>query len=144
MMYIEEPNDFKKEIEVVGCYIQHDGEFVLLLRHAHKTNGDRFGVPAGKIDSGESPLQAMHREIREETGLDIPEEKLEYFELRYVRNEGHDFIYHMFSTNLDERPQIRINDYEHKDFIWTTPARALQMPDLMHDLDECIRIFYHI
>lgn len=42
----------------------------LLLIRTHKW-GDRWGVPGGKVDWGESLLQAVHREVREETALDL-------------------------------------------------------------------------
>src|SRR5258708_4502108 len=109
MMYKDQPADFKKEIDVVGCYIQCDGKILLLHRQAQKTNGNTWGMPAGKIDLGESISQAMEREIREETGLEIPESALTYFDSRYVRNQGHDLIYHMFSTKLDQSPEITLS-----------------------------------
>jgi len=37
MIFKEAPADFKKEIDVVGCYVEHDGNFVLLHRQPHKT-----------------------------------------------------------------------------------------------------------
>ncbi len=42
----------------------------LLLIRTHKW-GDRWGVPGGKVDWGESLLQAVHREVHEETGLEL-------------------------------------------------------------------------
>lgn len=73
MIFQEAPIDFNKEIDVVGCYVQYDGKFVLLHRQPHKTNGNRLGLPAGKVDPGETVHRAMSREIKEETGLDISE-----------------------------------------------------------------------
>jgi 8-oxo-dGTP pyrophosphatase MutT (NUDIX family) len=45
-----------------------DGSKILLL-HGGRWNDCQF--PKGHVDSGESALQAMHREIKEETGLDV-------------------------------------------------------------------------
>jgi 8-oxo-dGTP pyrophosphatase MutT (NUDIX family) len=43
-----------------------------ILSVSRKTNLSDFNLPGGKIDStDESPLQALFREVMEETGLDI-------------------------------------------------------------------------
>ena len=43
------------------------GDQVLLVR---KTYGERWDIPGGYVDRGESPAQACRRELREELGLD--------------------------------------------------------------------------
>ena len=45
------------------------GEEVLLTHQAEPV--PEFQLPGGGIDPGESPLQALHREVREETGWSI-------------------------------------------------------------------------
>lgn len=143
MIFREPPADFDKSMEIVACYVEHGGEFILLHRHPHKSNGNRWGLPAGKVDSGETKHQAMAREIREETGLEISEEKLNYFDSLYVRHEGRDFFYHMFSTALEHKPDVVISPKEHKAYIWTSPRDSLGM-DLIFDLDECTKLFYQL
>jgi 8-oxo-dGTP pyrophosphatase MutT (NUDIX family) len=43
-----------------------DGGKILLVR---KTYGDRWDIPGGYVDHGESPASACEREVREELGL---------------------------------------------------------------------------
>ncbi|MFZ2682024.1 MAG: NUDIX hydrolase [Patescibacteria group bacterium] len=143
MIFQEAPKDFNKEIDVVGCYVQHDGKFVLLHRQPHKTNGNKLGLPAGKVDPGETIHRAMSREIKEETGLDISEEDLEHIGTVFVRNEGHDIGYHMFIARLSTQPEIIVNLKEHQAYVWVSPIEALKL-DLIHDLDECIKTYYEL
>jgi 8-oxo-dGTP diphosphatase len=141
MIFREPPVDFKKQLDVVGCYVMHDDRFLMLHRHAHKSDGDRWGLPAGKRD-GEEPLaEAMRRELREETGIDILESDLHFFDSVAVRHAGPDIEYHMFSVEMPEQPGIRLSEGEHRDFRWVTPEEALSML-LVHDQDECIRLFF--
>ena len=108
MIYSTEPAGFKRGIDVVGCYIEHAGTFLLLYRQPHKPNGNKWGMPAGKVDIGETKNQAMIREVREETGIEIAEADLQYFDSVFVQHEGTDFIYHMFSVQLIEQPKLRL------------------------------------
>lgn len=40
-----------------------------ILCVSRKNNPEDFGLPGGKIESGEEPVDALHRELEEETGL---------------------------------------------------------------------------
>ncbi len=141
MIYKSLPREFHKKFEVVSCFIEYKGDILLLHRQNHKPEGDMWGVPAGKIDEGETILEAMVREMREETGLKILPGNLTYFNKVFVKFPEYDFVYHMFSMPLREKPEIKINKDEHKDFTWTSPKNALSM-NLMRDLDSCIKLFY--
>lgn len=143
MIFKEAPADFKKEIDVVACYVEFDGKFILLERLPHKTNAGKLGLPAGKVDAGESIEDAMCREIREETGIVVPKDTLKYLGELFVRNEGHDIHYHTFSTALDTEPVISISPSEHQSFVWISPSDSLNL-NLIHDLDECTKLFYKL
>ena len=135
--------DFNKKADVVACYAQFDGKFVMLQRQGHKSSPNQWGLPAGKVDEGETISQAMKREIMEETGIELAESDLHYFDSLYVRNLGTDIYYHMFSVNLNALPKVVINSAEHKDFNWFTPEESLKL-DLVHDLGDCTKLFYGI
>jgi len=48
-----------------------DNGAVLLARRAHDPDKGKWDVPGGFLEEGEPPLDALRRELREETGLEI-------------------------------------------------------------------------
>ena len=134
------PESFSPRFEVVSCFLENKGEILLLQRRNEKSQGGRWGPPAGKIDAGETAEQALVREIEEETELKIPESSLKFFDKVYVRYPDYDFIYHMYHVELDEWPEVKIHTGEHKGFQWVSPWEALNTK-LVDDQDECTRMF---
>ncbi len=143
MIHKAEPKGFNPRFTVVGCFVEHDDRILLLKRQGHKPQGNRWGVPAGKTNKGEDHLETMIREINEETGLGVDKSDVSFFDRVYVRCSSYDFVYHMFHVKLDNENDIKINISEHKEFRWTCPKNALEMP-LIHDLGACIKLFYNI
>ncbi len=64
-----------KRIEVVAAIIRKDGK-IFATQRGYGDFKDWWEFPGGKIESGESPEQALVREIREELSTDIIIEKL--------------------------------------------------------------------
>ena len=144
MIHEKEPKNFNPVYEVVACFLERDKKILLLHRQDNKSEGNKWGLPAGKVDDGEDIFEAIVREIKEETGLNISKENISHFKKIYVRYPEYDFIYHMFHTNLedlDKTPKVIINLKEHKDFRWAEIERASEIP-LVLDLLECINLFY--
>lgn len=144
MIYSVKPKNFKSKFDIVSCFLEYNGKILLLHRQEHKPQGDAWGVPAGKVDVGETPHQAIVRELKEETSYVVAEEKkLLYFGKVYVRYPTYDFIYNIFHLPEEWEPRIIINPKEHKAFEWVSPTAAFEM-SLMPDLGDCIRLFYKI
>ncbi len=141
MLHKTPPKNFSPRFEVVSCFVEREGRILLLHRHKEKSQGGKWGVPAGKIDEGEESLQAMIREAREETGFRFEPKQLEYLQKVFVRYPDYDFVYHMFKTKVASKPSVSISSKEHQTFRWATPKEALRM-NLVDDLDACIRMFY--
>ena len=83
-------------IETVLAYIERNDEYLLLYRNKKKNDineGKWIGV-GGHIEKGESPEQALIREIKEETDLDV----LSYVKKGIVYFYNNDFseIMHLY------------------------------------------------
>lgn len=141
MIHSTKPEIFNPRFEIVSCFIEFQGEILLLLRQDHKSEPNTYWVPAGKVGETEDIWEAIKREIFEETWLENLD--IKYFDKVYVKYSNYDFIYHIFHTELDKLPQITINPDEHKTYIWRTPELSL-IEDLIEDEDACIKLFYWI
>ena len=60
----------KKRVQVVAALICRDGE-VFATQRGYGDYKDWWEFPGGKVEQGESPEQALAREIREELAADI-------------------------------------------------------------------------
>lgn len=141
MISLKKIPNFNSRFEVVSCFIEYQQNILLLLRQENKPQPLSWGVPAGKVEGNDSLLETITREVKEETGIVIPSSNFNYFKKLYVMYTDYDFIYHIYSSELKIRPIVKINPLEHKDFLWTSPKKALALP-LIPDEDFCINLFY--
>ena len=58
-------------IPCVGAVIRDDAGRMLLILRGHDPGKGLWSIPGGRIEPGETPEQAVVREVREETGLDV-------------------------------------------------------------------------
>ena len=55
----------------MGVLINHDNKLLLAQRPAKKTWSGWWEFPGGKIERGETPIQALKRELNEEIGVTV-------------------------------------------------------------------------
>lgn len=88
--------------------------YLYLMRNSTKHPGS-WGLPGGKVESGESLLQAIERECREEIGC-WPE-YVRLVPLEKFTSPDERFIYHTFFCCLDREFLPRLNQ-EHIGYAW--------------------------
>lgn len=143
MIYFEEPKEFNSKFDVVSCFLEFQGKFLLLRRQDYKPQGNTWGVPAGKVEKNEKPLDGMIREFTEETGCIPDVKKFNFIKTIYVKYPEYDFVYHMYEYIIVEPLDIKIDPVAHKDYKWVDPQEALEM-NCIQDLDVCIKIKYNL
>ncbi len=100
----------------------------LFLMRSHKWR-DRWVIPGGHIELGETMEQALRREIREETNLEIHDIEFVCFQ-EFIHDERfwrrRHFIFFDYACRTDST-EVVLND-EAQDYAWIDLDRAMAMP----------------
>ena len=102
----------KREIVIAAAVLLNERRQMLVVR---KRGTTQFMQPGGKIDPGETPEQALHRELAEEIGLTLPENAARYegvFREEAANETGADVVAHTFIARLQTEvaPQAEIEE----------------------------------
>ena len=123
--------EFKKQsikTSVVACIID-DRQQVLLTRRCIEPFCGQWVMPGGKVDHGEPLLEALHREVREEVGLEVSIEGLldVYEHLALGENRDHYVILYYRAHPLSNN--LLLNGGEVTEAVWV-PASQLATYDM--------------
>lgn len=111
----------------VGALVFNPAGEALMVR-TQKWSG-LWGIPGGKIKYGETAHEALRREIKEETSLDIADIQLvlaqDCIRSREFYREAH-FVLLNYTCRVDGPGGVRLNE-EAEEFCWVPPEVALKM-----------------
>ena len=115
-------------ILTVGGLVFDAVDRVLMIRT--RKWSDLWGIPGGKVKWGEPSVDALRREIKEETSLDISDIKFllaqDCIHSKEFYRDAH-FVLLNYTCRLTGEPGVKLNDEAHE-FLWVAVAQALKMP----------------
>jgi len=128
-------------MRVVGCFLEYDGKFVLVHRLPHKPDGDTWGLPSGKVEQNESDLDALRRELYEETGYKADSKEVEALgEHDFISPRGDTVRYVSYRVRLTNFHKVEIEKAAHSEYKWVSVKEADTMNNLIHGLHDLFRL----
>lgn len=99
-------------------------------------------APGGKCEPGEFPQEGARRELYEETGIQVPVERLASKGTLVQDHLGCTVSLHLFHTTLDAFPEQITLSSEHAQHCWIAPCDVRNLP-LIFGASECIyKVFF--
>lgn len=125
-------------LHIAGCFLETEGKFLILHRLPEKSEGGKWGIPAGKVEHGEREEEAVAREVLEETGIEVDPSALEH--LPQITWDFGDKIvsFTPFRIRLAPPISVRINNNEHQSFKWVTGVECYAHENLMHGVQDLL------
>jgi nucleoside triphosphatase len=113
------------QIAVGALIVNSEGR--ILLAKSHKWN-NKYTVPGGKVELGETMEEALKREVKEETGLDISDLRLllvqeMVFDKEFWKRKHYILVDFLCRT---DGTKVKLND-EFQDYVWERPNKALNL-----------------
>ena len=128
-----QPKEFEEAhppIVTVGALIYNDAGQVLMIRTQKWSN--LWGIPGGKIKWGEASEDALRREVREETNLDIADIRFVLVQdcihsQEFYRDAHFVLLNYTALASGEQARQVVLND-EAREFRWLDLDKALHLP----------------
>ena len=135
-----------KATVVAGIIVNQKGEVLIVQRNPNEKNyANKWELPSGKLEPGETIIQAFAREVLEETGLKV--------KLKTARNPTSQFQYTIqgrtetrlttqknYVIKLTRPQQVKLSP-EHIKYAWAKP-KDLPKYDLIEGLPKVIATGY--
>ena len=119
-------NQVYPEPTVGALIVNMEGK--ILLAKSHKWF-DKYTLPGGHIEVGETMKEAIAREAREETGLDVEVGEMLLIQEAIFTEEfwkKKHFIFFDFLCKSNDQP-VRLDGRELQEYVWEYPGAAFRL-----------------
>lgn len=127
----------RRVIRVKALLINSNNE--LLLGYSH----DTYQFIGGHIEEGEDMIEGLKREVEEESGITLKDEKINPFFLRkkYLRNYPNEsdvscYEYYYYTINTDRLPNLGNVNYTEAEKVGKFELRYIPLDQLEEEFEE--------
>lgn len=106
---------------VMGALVLSNSKVLLLKRASHDWLPNFVELPSGGVDEGEALIDALARELLEETGLKLLAAERYVGHFDYVTESGKRARQFNFIVSVHEG-NVTLNPDEHSEFYWVEPT----------------------
>jgi len=101
----------RPDIEGAAVALWHQGRLLVVRTSYH----DWVDLPGGGVGAGEAPADAAARELREETGIDVPADRLAAVATYRYDDLGRQVTGHVFAAHAATAPRPVI---DRREIVW--------------------------
>ncbi len=140
-LLIEKSKEDGVEKNVVGgIVINKDNQILILTRKSDDFMGGIDELPSGNMENGEKIKEALIREVKEETNLEVVQIKSYINSFDYLSGSGKKARQYNFALEVDDIRDIKLS--EHDDFKWLNIEDARNNNKITEEVKYCLEIFY--
>ncbi len=121
----------------VKCLLKNEDDKYLILKKTQEenkkdANSNLYDIPGGRIEYGENVIDALIREIYEETGINVTLNNIEKIldATSIIRKDGLHLVIIIYLVNI-KNTDIKISS-EHSNFYWAD-KNFKDLPDWIKD-----------
>lgn len=119
--------------------IIRDGDKILVTRRSKENDymPGYWDFPGGKLEAGETPIVGLHREVKEETGLEVQVGATDYIFTNLEGLPESQYFLLVFECKYTGG-DIILDPREHDDFKWVTMEELSEIK-LIHFVEEWLK-----
>lgn len=125
---------------VVGAIVLNkNNEVLIMTRKADDFMGGIDELPSGNIENGEGIYEALVREVKEETNLEIEKVTSYINSFDYISGSGKKARQFNFAVAVTSTNDIKLT--EHDSFKWLSIYEALNSPKITDEVKFALEIY---
>lgn len=133
----EAKKEKSKKVQAAGVLLFHpDGKKILLARRSHGDAIGQFSIFGGCVEEGESKVDAIVRELKEESGIEGLDKAK--FKRALINKVSPLLTYWNYTYQLEEVPKISLN----KEHDWYKFYDVKDLPNKTHE--GVIKLLKHL
>lgn len=122
-------------MKIVGAGLvieNYKGEVLVLHRKENVPEGNKYGLPGGKVAKGQKPVEAAKLKTEQEVGLKFNDEALSFLGEFKFKVDDNNVTYSAWTAKFPTSGQlIKLNTDGHDGYKWDKPETLLKSGDLM-------------
>lgn len=125
---------------VGGIVLNSNNEILIMTRKTDDFMGGIDELPSGNMDSGETIYEALVREVKEETNLDIENVNSYVNSFDYISGSGKKARQYNFVVTVKSTDNVKLT--EHDSYKWLSIEDARSNPKITDEVKYTLEIYY--